>query len=50
MFFSLESIYEIYEEICGARLTIIWEKCGGFRISPPELLEKLVYFFRKNFK
>jgi NADH-quinone oxidoreductase subunit D len=38
MFSSLESIYEIYEEICGARLTTNMGKFGGFRIGHQKLL------------
>ena len=32
-----ELIYEIYEEICGARLTTNIGRIGGFVVQPPQL-------------
>jgi NADH-quinone oxidoreductase subunit D len=31
MFFNLEKVYEIYEEICGACLTTNMGRIGGFK-------------------
>jgi NADH-quinone oxidoreductase subunit D len=42
MFFSLESI-QIYEEICGARLTTNMGRIGGFeRDWSPEAFRKCI--------
>jgi NADH-quinone oxidoreductase subunit D len=43
--FSLEKVYEIYEEICGARLTTNMGRIGGFeRDWSPEAFRKLDVF------
>jgi NADH-quinone oxidoreductase subunit D len=43
-----EKVYEIYEEICGARLTTNMGRIGGFeRDWSPEAFRKLDVFFRR---
>jgi NADH-quinone oxidoreductase subunit D len=46
-----ELIYEIYEAICGARMTTNMGRVGGFeRNFPPEAWEKIDNFLRKYMK
>jgi len=44
-----EKIYEIYEEICGARLTTNMGRIGGFERAWPEMAFKKLHTFLEEF-
>jgi NADH-quinone oxidoreductase subunit D len=46
MYFNSEKIYEIYEEICGARLTTNMGRIGGFERDLTKL-SKIKYFLKE---
>lgn len=44
-----ELIYDIFEAICGARLTTSWTRVGGIMRDVPEFFPDLVYSFLDEF-
>ncbi|MFQ5655075.1 MAG: NADH dehydrogenase (quinone) subunit D [Planctomycetota bacterium] len=44
-----EIIYDIFEAVCGARLTTSWTRIGGIMRDVPDFFEDLVYQFLDEF-
>ena len=49
MFQEREKIYELYEEICGARLTTNWGRIGGFERDFNDIFHAKLTAFLKEF-
>jgi NADH dehydrogenase I D subunit len=45
-----EVIYDIFEAVCGARLTTSWTRVGGIMRDVPDFFEKICYEFLDEFE